>query len=156
GPLVVITVIGSQAATDLAARAVRCAMKVRKILPRVAMAIATGQGDASARVRAATVLEMAGTLLETSAHDATAARGRRLYIRLDETTAGLLDTRFDVSGDEGGLILRGEREVLDRRRTLLHCATPFVGRAQEMKTLQLAYEACSRERAPRMVLVTSE
>jgi len=46
-------------------------------------------------------------------------------IRIDDTTAGLLDAHFDLARDDAGLVLRGLREVGDSSRTLLGKPTPF-------------------------------
>src|SRR5262249_25296074 len=79
-----------------------------------------------------------------------------LPIRIDELTAGLLDVRFEVGGDEAGLLLLCERESLEGTRRLLGRATPFVGRERELSHVLGALEECFADDAPRAVLVTGE
>ncbi|HEX8113427.1 MAG TPA: AAA family ATPase, partial [Kofleriaceae bacterium] len=56
-------------------------------------------------------------------------------IALDELTAGLLDARFEVIERDAGLLLCGERALLQGARTLLGRPTPCVGRDWELDTL---------------------
>jgi hypothetical protein len=155
GGLAVVTLVGSGPATDLAARAVRCAMAIRSILRNAALAIATGNGDLSARLPPGDVLEIAGRLLNLSESDRERPGGDPSAIRLDEATASLLGRRFDVGSDERGLLLRGESEIADKERTLLHRSTPFVGRDREMATLLLAVDECVKESVARLVVVSA-
>ena len=75
---------------------------------------------------------------------------------LDDTTAGLLDMRFDVGGDDRGLFIRGLRERDAKARTLLGKPTPFVGRERELSTLIGTFEECVDEPVARAVLVTGQ
>jgi tetratricopeptide (TPR) repeat protein len=76
-------------------------------------------------------------------------------IRIDDVTAGLLDLRFDVGGDAGGLFLRGERETPETSRTLLGRETPCVGRERELLTLEALYSECAEEGLARAALITA-
>src|SRR5262249_18520023 len=75
-------------------------------------------------------------------------------IRLDEVTAGLLDARFDIGGDEVGLHLRGLRDLAEPPRTLLGRATACVGRDRELALLEGLFAARTREAGARAALVT--
>jgi eukaryotic-like serine/threonine-protein kinase len=80
---------------------------------------------------------------------------RGVPVRLDETTAGLLDSRFDVGGDTAGLVLVGLRTSGAPTRTLLGKETPFVGRERELAALVATFDECAREPVARAVLVTA-
>jgi eukaryotic-like serine/threonine-protein kinase len=129
-------------ATDMASQAARAALAMRKRLPHAPIAIASGRGEL-AEGSMGEVLERAAKLVGGPA------------IRLDQLTAGLLDARFDVGGDAGGLLLRGEREVGKARRTLLGKATPFVGRGRELAILEGVCAESASESVARAVLVTA-
>ncbi|MFT3772956.1 MAG: AAA family ATPase [Minicystis sp.] len=78
-----------------------------------------------------------------------------LPVRIDDVSAGLLDARFEVRGDRKGLILAGERSILERPRTLLGKVTPFVGREREMVTLTGLFDECVADPVAQVVLVTA-
>src|SRR5262249_35149411 len=59
----VVTLKGAGAATDQAARAARCALSLRDLLPEVPMAIATGRGMLALRFPVGDVIEHAARLL---------------------------------------------------------------------------------------------
>jgi tetratricopeptide (TPR) repeat protein len=160
----VATVMGRRSATDQAAHAARCALALRQHIPDAPMALATGLGVVSERFLAGDVIDRAAALLlraEEQDVDGT-AMGRRpealdegLPIRLDETTAGLLDLRFDVGGDEKGLALFGQRAETTLTRTVLGKATPFVGRDRELDSLLAVFDESAAEPVARVVLVTA-
>ncbi|HUS66424.1 MAG TPA: AAA family ATPase, partial [Kofleriaceae bacterium] len=78
----------------------------------------------------------------------------RQGIRLDETTAGLLDpTLFDVGTEDHVLTLRGERTYVDARRTLLGRDTPCVAREGELAALVGAFDACVEESSAKAMVV---
>src|SRR5262249_16672401 len=84
----VVTLKGAGAATDQAARAARCALALRELLPEVPMAIATGRGMLALRFPVGDVIEHGARLLrEVAGAEPTRSGGRR-SIRIDETTAG--------------------------------------------------------------------
>jgi tetratricopeptide (TPR) repeat protein len=139
----VVPLEGTGAATDQASRAARCALRMHAIVPEAAMALATGRADASARLPVGEVIDRASRLLAASETDAE--RG----IHIDELTAGLLDTRFEIEASK----LRGFREMLDARRTLLGKPTPCVGRTRELGTLEAIFDQCVTEGVAQAVLI---
>jgi tetratricopeptide (TPR) repeat protein len=143
---VMVLLAGSAVATDMAAQAARAALAMRKYLPGAPMAIASGHGDLD-EGSMGEVLERAAQLVASFAGETA--------VRLDQLTAGLLDARFDVGGDTGGLVLRGEREIGKARRTLLGRATPFVGRGRELALLEGVCAESAGESVARAVLVTA-
>src|SRR6185295_18920661 len=141
------------AATDHAARAARCALAVRAALDscggaRKTIAVSLGH---TARAGGSPV----GALIDRAASQV------RLPLppppgsaRVDDVTAGLLDARFEVRGDEHGLYLGpGERELASSR-TLLGKDLPCVGRELEIATLVGHFEQVVADGVARVVLIT--
>ena len=145
---IVVTHAGMGAATDQAARAARSALVLRALIPGARIALATGRGDVSSPWPVGEAIDRAAMLL-----------GRRVGsergIVLDDVTAGLLDARFDVGGDERGLELLGEQEIAPAARTLLGRPTPCVGRDRELRALQSTFDHCAEEPVAQVVLVTA-
>jgi tetratricopeptide (TPR) repeat protein len=142
---VIAVVRDSGALTDLAARAASVALALRRSLPDAAMAMATGRADERGRTPAGEVVDRVVDL----------ARGARPGgVRLDDVTAGLLDLRYVISGDERGLSLLRERERPRTSRTLLGKPTPFVGRERSMGALAGLYDEVVAESVARVALVT--
>jgi len=134
------------AMTDLAARAARCALSVSSHLPGARVAVVTGRGVARQRVPIGPAIDAAARLL---------ARPGAATIRIDETTAGLLDPRFEVAEVDGGLALVGFAESRDAARTLLGKPSPFVGRERELANLLGLLEECQVEPVAQAVLITA-
>jgi serine/threonine protein kinase/tetratricopeptide (TPR) repeat protein len=155
----VVTVSGRGSATDQAAHAARCALALRPHLFDATIVLATGLATMTSRNPLGEVIDRAGLLLETLRSRQTAPSWDTAHglapIFLDETTAGLLDMRFDVGGDDRGLFIRGLREREGATRTLLGKATPCVGRDRELSTLQGLLDECVSEPVARAVLVTA-
>ncbi len=137
------------AATDLAARAARCALRLRESRSTWTIVLATGRGIPSERMHIGEAVDRAGSMLR-----ARADRGGG-WIWLDEATAGLLDARFHTRrlDDDTMFALEGEDASIDPTRPLLGRPTACVGREHELGTLELALRACIEESAPRAVLV---
>ncbi len=158
---IVVTLSGKGGAGDQAAHAARCALALRSHLLTAHVALATGLSTVSGRGSAV------GEVIERAAAILASARARQQEIGeetlggqspvfLDETTAGLLDMRFDVGGDDRGLFIRGLRDREAKPRTLLGKPTPFVGRERELSTLLGLFEECVHEPVARAVLVTGQ
>jgi tetratricopeptide (TPR) repeat protein len=155
---VVVTVMGKGGAGDQAAHAARCALALRSHLLTAQVALATGLADVTGKGPVGEVIERAAAILSAVRKHARGASEETAHghspVFLDETTAGLLDMRFDVGGDDRGLFIRGLRERETRPRTLLGKPTPFVGRDRELSTLIGLFEECVGEPVARAVLVT--
>src|SRR5215468_2445324 len=78
-----------------------------------------------------------------------------LPIAIDDTTAGLLDGRFDVRETDRGVELHGERAVTTGTRRLLGRATACVGRDRELFSLVEMFSECAGEQSAQAVLVTA-
>ena len=134
--------------TDVAAHVARCALALWERAPGAAMAVAAGFGERFRGMPVGEAIDRAARLLH--ARGAEEAR-----IALDETTAGLLDARFDVEALEGGgFALLGERASFEVSRPLLGKATPCVGREHEIGLFDLTFGACKNEPAARVVVVS--
>jgi tetratricopeptide (TPR) repeat protein len=140
----VITLGGSGSTSDAVMQAARCALAVKAIAPASPVALATGRGVFAGRWPVGEAIDRAVKLL-----DAPADR-----VRLDDVTAGILDTRFEVGGDDAGLFLVAERDIVEVTRTLLGKHTPCVGRDRELGVLYGLYEECIGEPMARAVIVT--
>ncbi len=143
----VLTTVGSGAATDQAARAARSALALRAgaFDPDTPIALATGWALASGEQALGNVVERAASLLDG---EPTAG------VRIDDVTAGLLSSRFVISGDAVSLLLMEEREDARPVRLLLGKSTPCVGRERELRTLGAIVDECIRGPVAQAVLVT--
>ncbi|XXY50810.1 protein kinase [Sorangium sp. So ce269] len=145
-PLIVLSAGG--APTDLAAQAARCALALNALLGCVPVALVTGRAEISARLPVGELIDRAVHLLPRAPAGADA-------VRLDEVTAGLLGSRFDITRDPSGIRLHGEREALATTPPLLGRPTPCVGRDRELALLDAAFSHCVEESTPSAVLVTA-
>lgn len=152
-----VVMSGGGSPSDRAAQAARCALALRRRLPEVRLAVATGRGDPSAESELGEVVTRAAQLLDLvppGSNDGGAAPPGG-GIRIDQTTAGLLDQRFELGGDAQSLELLCEREPAEPARLLLGRPTPFVGRARELTLLTSTFDECLREPVANAVIVTA-
>ncbi len=137
---------------ELATQAARCALAVRAAWSDGVVAVATGRARLNQRGILGDAIDRAGALV--AAEMAQPGDPRRLPVRIDHVTAGLLDARFDVVDDGATLHLRQERHTDDVARTLLGRAVPCVGRDRELRDIEAIYDECVDEPIARAVLVT--
>ncbi len=154
---ILVTLTCQGGATEQVAQAASCALAMRPRLPGATLALATGFGTMSGRSVMGEVIERAAGLLAAAHARAGGTSHESIHgkapIFLDDTTAGLLDTRFDVGGDARGLFIRGLREREGGARTVLGKATPCVGREREAMTLRAVWDEVRHERVSRAVIV---
>jgi tetratricopeptide (TPR) repeat protein len=146
--IIVLTERGG-AATDLAARAARTALSLRRRLASQ-LVVATGRGIREQGLYLGEAVDRAGTMLR-------ALEASPPSIWLDEVTAGLLDARFQVIPRTSGWVvfeLMGEDPSVDVARPLLGRPTACVGRERELGMLELTLAASVDEGEARAVLVT--
>ena len=105
-----------QTATDQAAQAARCALAIRALARHRPMAVAMGRAESTSALPDGDVIDRASRLL---AQPPPVATDGPLPIALDDISAGLLDARFDVVEASSGLMLCGERPLMQGARTLL-------------------------------------
>src|SRR5262249_6309878 len=122
----------------------RCALALKAVAVASPIALATGRGVMAGKWPVGEAIDRAARLLGAGPQ----------RVRLDDVTAGLLDTRFDVGGDDVGPVLAGERDVVEVRRTLLGKSMPCVGRDRELGVLSCLFDECVSEPIARAVLVT--
>lgn len=135
-------------ATDLAARAARCALSLRRLVPGRTIGVAEGRADTTDKSLLGPVIDRAATLCGSTKSGVDNA------IWLDEVIVGLLDARFDVREEASGFVLQGERELAEGTRTLLGIATPCVGRERDLRNLEELFDDCL-EGTARVALVTA-
>ena len=162
---VAVALSGTHVATDQAVLSARCALALRDHAPDRAIGLAMGRGTSGAMwVPEGEALGRAAGLLAgrepPDAPDAPDALGRasaggRWPIALDDTTAGLLDGRFDVRETDRGIALHGERVATTGTRRLLGRTTACVGRDRELSGLIEMFAECVAERSAHAVLVTA-
>ena len=140
-----VTIPGTRAPTDQAARAARAALALRRAAPTLAMVLATGRVEGPRQMPQIRVLTQAARVLH-SLPPAT--------IRLDALTASLLDHRFHIARDQDGGQLIAERPH-ESTRTLLGKPTRWVGRQRELNTLLATFAECVEDKVARAVLVTA-
>ncbi len=146
-----VTMAGASSATDLASQGARCALALRVALGNASIAVTMGRTDQASGRIVSSALQTASSLLSLP----ISANGKGVPpVHVDATTAGLLDPSFEVTGDDHGLLLLGERSPVERPRLLLGKPTPCVGRERELAALRGAYEECVGEGVARFSLVT--
>src|SRR5262249_46542317 len=127
----VITLTSLGAATDLAAQAARCALSLRPSID-APIAVVSGRGVMSTNAPMGELIDRAAAMLE---------RADSRVIHIDDATFRLLDTRFDVSEESGGLMLRGERDSAD--------VTPQSSSESPRRAWAARWSSsCSRRRSP--------
>jgi len=151
GATIVVLEADRQVATDQAAQAARCALALREVAKGRPMAITMVRVEATRPLPEGEVLGRASPL----APQPGPGSGELPPIALDEMIAGLLDARFDVIEQGAGLMLCGERVLMQGARTLLGRPTSCVGRDWELGALAGILEACIDEPEARVVVVTA-
>lgn len=151
---IVANITGRGTATDQVAHAARCALALRDALNPSAMALATGLTLTTGEWPSGRAIEVATSSLVRVEQEAFEAPSRRRTIWVDETTAALLDSRFDVRSGEGGFVLRGTRQTQEPTRTVLGRQTRCVGRKRELSLLEATFAECEEEGIANVVLVT--
>jgi tetratricopeptide (TPR) repeat protein len=154
---VVVTFLSTRLATDQAAVAARCALRLRDIAKSRPIVLVTGRSEVVGRTPMGEAVDRAARILSqlTPTWASTGASAQPRPVGLDEVTAGLLDARFDVREGEAGLWLWGERELLEGARTLLGKPTSCVGRERELSTIEQLLSESVEEPVAQAVLVTA-
>ncbi len=146
----------SGSATDQAMQAARCAIVIREHLPKAIIILATGKGILNSRVPMGDVIDRAWELskrIQTMTPRSIDSAGG---IILDETSAALLDGRFQITRLGSAIYeLHNERTSFDPSRPLLGKPTPCLGREREMVILDGLFEECRTESLARGILITA-
>jgi serine/threonine protein kinase/tetratricopeptide (TPR) repeat protein len=134
-------------AADQAAVLARFACYVVETFPEARVALTTGSAVTEARVPVGEVIERAVSAVRATSAD----RG----VHVDEVTAALLTSRFDIRHEGGRLVVEHERLSLDPTRPLLGKPTSCVGRERELSILNASVAECGDGDGPKVVLVTA-
>jgi tetratricopeptide (TPR) repeat protein len=151
GSLVATVAATHGSSTDPATLVARCALLLQERWPEATVVLTTGRGRLEPHLPMGEAMDRAGQLL----------RQRELLpdtsstsVLLDEVTAGLLGSSFQLDPARPGLfLLLGESLGADASRPLLGKPTPCVGREQELTLLELAWSTCAQESVAQAVLV---
>ncbi len=115
-----VTITGGSSAQDLAVNATQCALALRSIHPNAEAVLATGRMDA--KLDASAVVSRAIALLD---------KGQGLgLLRVDETTASLISSRFVLRDQDGVSIVVSRADAGAPVRTLIGKPMPCVGSRQ--------------------------
>ena len=129
---------------DEALRAARAALTAARI-PGVRLCVVTGRAIAAEG-------SLSGGLIERGLAEVRRSHGE---VRVDETTARMLEGRFEIAGPKGERVLRAAEPPPDADGPrLLGRAAPLVGRDREAAALQALFDECVSEPVARAVLVT--
>lgn len=151
----VAMISGRGSATDQVAQAARCAVAMQKAMDARAVVLATGLAVTTGERPSGKAIEAASAALLNLEENQTAdGAGGRGTVWVDETTATLLDSRFDVRSTELGFLLRGTRQTLEPTRTVLGRHTRCVGRKRELSLLTATFDESREEGVANVVLVT--
>ncbi|HEX2574067.1 MAG TPA: protein kinase [Polyangia bacterium] len=158
---VVAALLGSSSATDLAIRAARCALAMRRAAPSASLGVATVHTEMGGRISlgdaVSSVMALAVGPGPGDDEDEDEACGP-VGIRIDAVTRNLLDARFEVAPARdraGGYFLLGEvRGDWTATRQLLGQPTPCVGRERELLTVGGCWQECLEEGLAQAILVT--
>jgi hypothetical protein len=151
GSLVATLMATHGSATDPATLAARCALLIQERWPEAAVVLTTGRGKLAPHLPVGEAMDRAGQLLRQMESLPAHASVRVL---LDEVTAGLLGSGFQLSRPQPELfLLLGQSLGADASRPLLGKPTPCVGREQELAVLELAFTTCVQEPVAQAVLV---
>ncbi|AKT37180.1 serine/threonine-protein kinase PknK [Chondromyces crocatus] len=132
----IATLSSSNVATDLARIAARGALYAREAWPEARIALATGRLLLGHHTCVGEAVDRAACLLSATHDRGPGGVGAESGIWIDQLTAGLLDERFVMSKEAGGVLLRGEQQAPDQSRLLLGKPTPCVGREVELAQLE--------------------
>jgi tetratricopeptide (TPR) repeat protein len=143
----VALVLGVGAATDQAAQAARCALSLRSVFPDRALALVTG----GAVVRGALPV---GDAVDRAVRLVGPCEAPARSLRVDDVTAALIASRFEVAMHGAIACLVEERAGTAGAGTLLGRATPCVGRERELSQLAATWAECVGESVARALLVT--
>jgi len=151
GSLLATFVLERGTAADQAGMAAHRALSVKERWPDSRVALTTGLSMRDNRLPVGEAVDRAGKLLQKARQLASTSQ-----VLLDETTAGLLRSQFQVERTASDIFLMsGVPLSMDESRPLLGRPTPCVGREQELAVLELAFNSCVEESASRVLLITA-
>jgi serine/threonine protein kinase/tetratricopeptide (TPR) repeat protein len=132
-------------ATEQVVKAARCARAILAALPNASIVLTTGKAVLSTRVPV-------GEVIDRSFHTIQSAQPGHVHV--DDVTAQLLNTKFDLRDAHGSTVLEHERHNGSAPRTLMGKAIPCVGRDRELAVLRAALHSSIRDPSSCVVLLT--
>jgi eukaryotic-like serine/threonine-protein kinase len=137
-------------ASDQAVQAVRCALRMHRLKPGLGIAVATGGLEHTLDASVGVAIDRAAALLDGQTEDM-----RQLLV--DELTAGLLDSRFELERrSAGAFAVLSENDESERPRLLLGKPSLCVGREKELGLLDATLAEAIDDEVARVLLVTAE
>ncbi len=134
-------------AADQASVLARFGRHLDAIFPGSSLALATGGAVHASQLPVGDAIDRGVTLVR----EAKAGQG----VHVDDVSAALLTSRFDLRREGGYVLLADERLSLDPTRPLLGRPTSCVGRDREFAILYATFAACVEGAGPKAVLVTA-
>ena len=134
-------------AGDQAAVLARFAHHVAETFPGARIALTTGSAITGARLPVGEAIDRAVTMVRGG----TPSQG----VHVDDVTAALITSRFDVRREGEEILVEDERLSLDPTRPLLGRPTSCVGRERELAILETTLAECEAGNGPTVVLVTA-
>lgn len=146
----VATALPSASAADQALLAARCGLLMKRHLPAAEVAVATGRGLMRGQMPIGEAIDRALLLL---ARGESGEGGPSSGVWLDPRTGELLSGRLDVVQHAGRIQLVAEQALVasEDERRLLGQPAPFVGRDQELGTLESVLASCVGDSVARAV-----
>jgi hypothetical protein len=157
----VVTLAGRKPATDLVHTGARCALAIAKAWPAAQVSMATGRGTLTEALPRGEAIERAFMLARSQpagSSDHTIPNGKAVSvpgIRVDDASTGLLDGRYQLNRDDGGVVLVTGEFNPDEGRRLLGKPTPCIGRDQELNLLAALFTSCVENAEAHSVLITA-
>jgi len=137
----VVVLLEAQSATDLARNAARCALALRRLRLDCSVSLTTGRAVTQGQLPMGEAIDRAAVLVQAT----------NSGVSIDDTTAGLLDARFEVRDH----VLYEERSTFDVARTVLGKQTACVGRERELALIAGVFAESRAEPGARVVIVTA-
>lgn len=126
-----------------------CALALKAMAPDRPLALTTGRGEIKRRLPVGAAIERAAKMVvECNTSEFLG------HVLMDETSAHLLDGRFDVRRVGTVYTLNGVRHA--GLRTLLGKPTAFIGRDAELQTLEDHFQQCTDDQVATAILVMAE
>ena len=134
-------------AADQASLLARFGKHVAELVPAASVAMATGMAVTGGRLPVGEAIERGVRIVRV------AEPGRGVYV--DDVSAALIASRFDVRREGEQLVVEDARHSLDATRPLLGRPTSCVGRDRELAILDATLAGCTDGGGASIVLVTA-
>ena len=131
---------------DLAVRAARCALKIKRARPTSALGISLGHAIQDGDLHTNHIVERAAELVSLQHAGA---------IHISDEIKGLLDARFETAALQNGPSrLLFEKSLREAPRTVLRKEIPCLGREREIRELGSLFDACVKESVAQLAILT--